>query len=672
MITRRDTLRIIAGAAAAGRAQAWQSFYYGKEDPLPRRIELAAGPLTAVFEPELGLLRYVRLGDAEILRAVYAAVRDRNWGTVAPKMSNLKVETSGDGFRLMFDVENLEGPINFSWRGTITGEPQGAIQFQMDGTARSTFQRNRLGFAVLHPLRECAGKLCTVMHGGGSKEIGRFPQYVSPNQPFKDMKSVAHEVAPGVTALVEFDGEIFEMEDHRNWTDGSYKTYCTPLELPFPVEVPSGTKVSQSVKVSLEGARPAAAAKFAPRRGALVLTVKGGAQAARPLPRVGLGLASDSPALDGRQIQLLLAARPAHLRVDLKLAEASHAAALERAINESRILQVPLELALHVSGNAEAELAGLAKVLAAQKAKADRCLIYHTAEKSLQAKWVKLAREALKGQAASFGGGTNAYMAELNRERPETADLDFLCFSLNPQVHAFDNATMVENLEAQADAVNSIRQFAGGKQIVVSPVTLKPRFNPNATGAEEKPAADVMPVQVDPRQLSLFGAGWTLGSLKYLAESGAQSATYYETHGARGLMELRTGSRWPKQFASQAGMVFPLYHVIADFNEFAGGDVLACSSSKPLEMDGVILRKNGRQRMLVANLTPESEIVRVAWPSALRRVRVKKLDDQSVREATSTPEAWRMQPGDAITLSGASLELALGPYAIARIDTAEA
>lgn len=672
MITRRDTLRIIAGAAAAAPAHAWQSYYYGKDEPLPKRIELAAGPLTAAFEPELGLLRYIRLGDAEILRAIYAAVRDRNWGTVAPKTSNLKVETSAGGFRLSFDVENIEGGINFFWRGTITGEAQGSIRFQMDGNARSTFQRNRLGFAVLHPLRECAGKLCTVMHGAGSKEIGRFPQYVSPNQPFKDMKSVAHEVEPGLTALVSFEGEIFEMEDHRNWTDGSYKTYCTPLELPFPVEVPAGTKVSQAVTVSLDGARPPAAVKFTPRRGALTLNVRGGAQASRPLPRVGLGMASEAPPLDGRQIQLLIAARPAHLRADLKLAESSHGAVLERAVFESRTLQVPLELALHVSANAEAELAALAKALATHKPKVDRCLVFHTAEKSSQAKWVKLAREALKAHTTSFGAGTNAYMAELNRERPETADIDFLTFSLNPQVHAFDNSTMVENLEAQADAVNSVRQFAGGKQIVVSPVTFKPRFNPNATGAEEKLPPDVLPPPVDPRQTSLFGAAWTLGSLKYLSESGVQSITCHETHGARGLMELRSGSRWPKQFFSQPGMTFPLYHVIADFNEFAGGDVLGCASSKPLEMDGVILRKAGRQRMLVANMTQDPQIVRVAWPSAQRRVRVKKLDEQSVRDATTSPESWRMQPGDLVTLAGATLELALGPYAIARIDTAEA
>ena len=34
--------------------------------------------------------------------------------------------------------------------------------------------------------------------------------------------------------------------------------------------------------------------------------------------------------------------------------------------------------------------------------------------------------------------------------------------------------------------------------------------------------------------MSLFGAGWTAGSLKYLAEGGAHSLTYYETTGPDG------------------------------------------------------------------------------------------------------------------------------------------
>jgi hypothetical protein len=46
------------------------------------------------------------------------------------------------------------------------------------------------------------------------------------------------------------------MEDQRNWTDASFKSYGTPLELPHPVEISEGTRVKQSVSVRLATAAP--------------------------------------------------------------------------------------------------------------------------------------------------------------------------------------------------------------------------------------------------------------------------------------------------------------------------------------------------------------------------------------------------------------------------------
>ena len=64
--------------------------YYGKDEPLPEIIELRAGPLSLAYQD--GDLRFIRLGDREILRRIYVAIRDRNWGTVLPQFSNLQME----------------------------------------------------------------------------------------------------------------------------------------------------------------------------------------------------------------------------------------------------------------------------------------------------------------------------------------------------------------------------------------------------------------------------------------------------------------------------------------------------------------------------------------------------------------------------------------------------
>jgi hypothetical protein len=159
----------------------------------------------------------------------------------------LRVELREAAFHVDFDVECREGAIDFFWRGSIRGDHDGTIRFTFDGEAGSAFLRNRIGFCVLHPIRECAGQPCVVEKTSGETERGRFPDFISPHQPFLDMRAISHTVVPGVTAEVRFEGDVFEMEDQRNWIDASYKTYCTPLARPFPVKVKPGARVSQAV-----------------------------------------------------------------------------------------------------------------------------------------------------------------------------------------------------------------------------------------------------------------------------------------------------------------------------------------------------------------------------------------------------------------------------------------
>ena len=75
--------------------------YYGKDEPLPDQIDLKAGPLNLFYEA--GDLRYIKYGDKEIIRRIYVAVRDRNWDTVQPVLSNVSMNTgSKKGFILSF------------------------------------------------------------------------------------------------------------------------------------------------------------------------------------------------------------------------------------------------------------------------------------------------------------------------------------------------------------------------------------------------------------------------------------------------------------------------------------------------------------------------------------------------------------------------------------------
>jgi hypothetical protein len=192
------------------------------------------------------------------------------------------------------------------------------------------------------------------------------------------------------------------------------------------------------------------------------------------------------------------------------------------------------------------------------------------------------------------------------------------------------------------------------------------RFRPDATGPEEPPKPGELPGHVDERQMSLFGAAWTAGSLKCLAEGGVESCTYFETTGWGGVMEREAGSPLPKKFPSTGGSVFPLYHVLADIGQFAGGEVIPTASSNPLEVDGIAVQKGNSTRLLACNMTNSTK--RVSVRNLKSRVAVRFLDESNADRAMSDPEDFGTLGSSIRTAGGGTLDIELLPYAVCRID----
>ena len=296
-------------------------------------------------------------------------------------------------------------------------------------------------------------------------------------------------------------------------------------------------------------------------------------------------------------------------------------------------------------------------------------LIFHKEEITTSKKWILLARKYLQkyDRNIKIGSGTNVLFTDLNRSTVSFEDMDLVSYSINPQVHAFDNLSLIETLSAQPETVKSARQFSNDKFIAVSPITLKMRFNPFATSPETELKSNQLPSQVDVRQMSLFGAGWTVGSLKYLCESEAYSLTYYETTGWRGVMETKYGSTVPEKFYSFKESVFPLYHVFADVGEFADGEIISTSSSNPLKINGLAINKEGRIRIILANLV--SEVQQLTVKNLSSSVNIRHLNESNIEEAMKSPETFRAQNFKNHVTDNGSLKLELLTYAIVCIDS---
>lgn len=630
--------------------------YDGSGQAPPARRLVRAGPLTAWYSA--GELRYVHWGDHEVARRLYVAVRDRNWGTVPAVVSEEDLDVQQNRFRLRFTVRHRQGEVDFAWLGDIAGDPDGVITFALQGQARSTFWRNRIGFCLLHPPREAAGANVRLHLGDGQILETTFPHPIAPQNPFQDLRALEQQVAPDTWARFEFHGDLFETEDQRNWSDASFKTFCTPLRLPFPVQVQAGECVGQAVKLQVSRPAPAAAP-----RGPVRIEVSTAPQGT--LPQIGFGCA-EAP-LSPREVALLEVLEPAHLRTEVHLADPAWPAAWRSANQQAALLGAPLETAVFVSDNFAAELAAFHAALAAQLAPVRRWLVHHEHHWHADPQWLGPARAALAGhsEGTPVFAGTHGNFCELNRGRPPLELIDGVCFSAQPQEHASDNLSLVETCAALTDVVASARPFCGGLPLALSPLTLRKRVNPYATGPAAPVPAGELPSTVDPRQMSLLGAGWTLGCLAALAAAGVESVTLFEAIGWRGLIESAAGCPLPGKFPSSPGMAFPLYHVLADLADRPAAKLLPTRLSQPLSAVALALQAEA-WCTLVANLTPEplEVVVKGAPPS----VRVSLLDERSFEQAALDPAGFRRRAGVEQATHDGQCMLVLPPYAYVKLQ----
>ncbi|HEX7954876.1 MAG TPA: hypothetical protein VF523_17575, partial [Burkholderiales bacterium] len=215
----------------------------GTEQPDVVGRTLNAGPMPV--EVDNGQLRYLKVNGVEVLRAIGFLIRDKNWGTATPAISNLKVDQRTDGFSVTFHAEIQIENQKLAYDATIEGSREGNLAFTGSAVPKTDFLTARTGFVVLHPLKGVAGFPVEIEHVDGKKVKSRFPELVNPVQPVLDIRSLTHEVLPGLRASVLMEGDTFEMEDHRNWTDASFKTYVRPLTRPWPYVLKAGETVRQ-------------------------------------------------------------------------------------------------------------------------------------------------------------------------------------------------------------------------------------------------------------------------------------------------------------------------------------------------------------------------------------------------------------------------------------------
>jgi hypothetical protein len=522
-------------------------------------MRIRKGDLTAVVDDNGAFLREIEIGEEELFRGIGFVARDSDWGT--PALDGIAAASEAAGgtqVKSAGELETAAGDLSSSITWTI-GEDR--IEASAQWSSRSGFSTNRTGFVALHSLGATRGQSVRVTHPDGAVETTRFPRLVSPHQPFFDIAAMDYETVGGRRLRLTFSGEIFEIEDQRNWTDASYKTYCRPLRLPFPYRIEPGERARQTVRLEIlsRGGPRRPAGRVAPTVGeahrlALIGTsIPPGPlerDAARALERLGLNFKAieldllDPSSLDDFGDKLALS--PRATRVDIRPAPR------------------------------DAVLAAIGAL--APKLTRDHCLgvTLWGADDNLIAE----ARRMSGGLA--IGAGSPGSFVDLNRARPLPLSADYLCWSSNPTVHGVTDDTIGETTETSDDILATIQAKSPNHLLYLGPLTLGQRFNPVAATPEGRTGAPP-----DPRQGETIAAAWAFATLAGFHGAELRAIAIFEPCGAKG-------------FISPTGEFTAAAHVVGRLAAVSGAPARALRWAHAPRARGLLIEAPGARRLCIA------------------------------------------------------------------------
>ncbi|GAB4528799.1 MAG: hypothetical protein Tsb0019_30720 [Roseibium sp.] len=589
------------------------------QPPVPFRL-LRAGPLEVRFEA--GNLRYVRYQGHEVLRAIAYVVRDRDWGTLVPALESLDIDEGPDRFGISYEARYENGGARLHVSTRIEGAASGTLTFAATATTYGGFETNRCGFNVLHPINGVAGAPVKVEHCDGSTEDTVFPDLIEPWQPFKSVRALTHAPAPHLEACCRMEGDVFEMEDQRNWSDASFKTYVRPLELPWPYRVAAGSRFEQTVRLTV------AAKASAPPPGtygpAKIRPVK---ETAATFPRVGLLVSPSDIAEALRHSALLKRVAPQALLCHLD-PTAGHGM---QALREYRSLQevypaiYDLEYVVHCKGDLDEEFQTLAQMVRESGLMLNSLAVCPSVDRQSTppgnawpdcpplAEVYEAARRAFPDIV--LGGGMFSYFTELNRKRPPVGLLDYVTHATNPIVHAADDLSVMETLETLPHITRSARAIIGeGKAYRLGPSTIGMRQNPYGSRTFDNPAQKrICMSHDDPRQRGLFAAAWTLGYAAAIAQAGIEQWVAASFAGPRGIVDADTGS------------FLPVGETVAQLARLSGRPVWRCDVTRPDRIAALCTGGDDGPEPMVCSLTADDIEIAGAEPVTLGPYEILRL-----------------------------------------------
>lgn len=617
---------------------------YGTSEAQALLRSVQLGPLSFVYTADS--IRRICWHGTELVRAIAWPIRDESWGTFQPNILDERVEEVDGRFsaNLKFEVGNGQLTNVLS----IQAAENGTLSFELTMTpAGGPFATNRAGFTVLHPIKGIAGSGVQVTHSGGAVEKTVFPRLISPGQPVFDIHGLRYGL-DGRSVDIAFDGDIFEMEDQRNWSDASYKTYCVPLVFPFTYEIVRPK--TQSIKVLLSGGAAGQVAAHSDS-GAQIL------QSEETAPAIGLAV---EPAWIGND-GVIATCGPQHLVA--RIGPETDDTFLADLAEVSTGRELDLEFVIANGSDPKTVLIEARDKVAQFGLTPTRVIaLPHGYLGSHQpsgpwpsgptpAQVVVASREVFSD--TEIGGGMLTNFTEFNRCPPNPADCDFVTHGNSAIVHAGDDLSVCETLEALPQIFESAENHSKGKAYRLGLMSLGMRTNPYGAELAHNPTQIRHTMaHEDPRQRGLFAAAWAIGALAATKGHQVASLCLAAPTGPFGIAYSKQDYPQPYFDDTKDAAVYPIFHVIKAAAEMAKRPLLQIQGLP----DGVHGYGAGSS-LMIANVSAETKAVHFSAPGW-----AVILDSGAFAAATHDPN-WRSTASPHETK-----ELRLEGFAIAFVE----
>lgn len=535
---------------------------------------LYAGPLQMLYER--GFLRYIGYRDSEILRMIYFSTRDENWDTFEHVITREEKDITWETFVIEYDsVHRKNNEDVIRWRCKIEGFPDSSVRFTIDGEVLKEIKKNRAGLCILHPLKNVVGQPAEIIESTVTTRGGFFPVAVAPQNPFKNIRKLKWNFENRWYELT-FEGDIFETEDQRNWLDASFKTFCTPADLPIPVTLAVGTKIFQRTSFRpLEKLHP-----ITSHDSTVIHLEKTGERTV--LPKVGACLPPDNSSLTKEATAHLTHLNLDHVAVEITPSQSGWVSKFSQQCETAYALNLPLTVALHLPQHANDYLEQF--ILLIQQNRLNiKTIIFLSEQNPVTSqhhiKEILGLRDKLP--EVKLGAGTGGDYKEVNRNRFDASGLDFVSYSANPQVHATDDRTLIENIEGLRETGKSAALLYPHQSIHICPIMLQSR-------SIKKP---------DPRQETDLAALWAFGALRATSEGKVSSITLFDITGGSGIL-------------SAEGEPFPVYSILEKVLRFRNHEMVILNNSEPLLVDAMLFTNDSSTTLMIANYTDDLQTVK--------------------------------------------------------------